>query len=367
MTGSPSTPPWAIGDHASVAMPWALVRRPAPRDPRRPVRLTTPDGVASPCRWVARSTSPQAAPAGRGRAPLEASTIDAPQRRTRSMTTPPSHNAVPTTLCPPPANGDRQPLGERIGERASRVVPPAQRAIRAGWRSMAPFHSRTAPRRTRRSPGRIEAPRRTPAIPPMVPIGAAWAGIHDRRATEIGTGPVRLRAREAPMARVHAIPAIRHDPRAAMLGACASTELRLLGAFGAHDRGRESTVPLAAPRAQSLLACLALHADQQPSRRHVAVPPVAGLLRGPVAQQPPPALHQIRRPGPTRTGSWPDATTSLRPHGPSARRRCVRMRAVDRGRRRHGRRRRPPPTRGARARRRPVPGRPAARLPTTTG
>ena len=81
---------------------------------------------------------------------------------------------------------------------------------------MAPFHSDLASSYAS-SPGPMRVPAK-PAIPPIVSIGAAWAA-DDLRAIEFELGPVRLRAREAPMARVHAIPAIRHDLRAASRGA----------------------------------------------------------------------------------------------------------------------------------------------------
>ena len=58
-----------------------------------------------------------------------------------SITTPPSQTDRPGKLWPPPRTASGRPVW-----RANRIAPmtssvPAQRAIRAGWRSIEPFQT----------------------------------------------------------------------------------------------------------------------------------------------------------------------------------------------------------------------------------
>jgi hypothetical protein len=57
----------------------------------------------------------------------------------RSITTPPSHTALPATLCPPPFTATGAPCSRaRLMARMTSWIP-TQRAISAGRRSIMPF------------------------------------------------------------------------------------------------------------------------------------------------------------------------------------------------------------------------------------
>ena len=57
----------------------------------------------------------------------------------RSMTTPPSHTAVPATLWPPPRTAISRSWSRAKRTAATTSATPVQRAMQAGWRSIAPF------------------------------------------------------------------------------------------------------------------------------------------------------------------------------------------------------------------------------------
>ena len=60
-----------------------------------------PPVTASPCRWVAASTSPHVSPAS-ARQTRASGSISIPFIGRRSIVTPPSQTALPVTLWPPP-------------------------------------------------------------------------------------------------------------------------------------------------------------------------------------------------------------------------------------------------------------------------
>jgi hypothetical protein len=109
-----------------------------------PVWLTIPDGTASPKRWVARSSSPSRTPPAARAQPAAESTRTA-LSSDRSIISPPSTTACPATAWPPPRTdtGSSCSLAKRTASTTSSA--PAQRAISAGRRSMAPFQTRRAP------------------------------------------------------------------------------------------------------------------------------------------------------------------------------------------------------------------------------
>jgi hypothetical protein len=130
----------------STVSPCLRIRWPSPPpsvSPPTPVWLMTPPVVASPCGAVARSKSDQSAPPATRAARLWGST------RTdliseRSIITPLSQTESPATEWPPPRT--ETPRSFSRAKRTARVTSsaPAQRAINAGRRSIAPFQTRRA-------------------------------------------------------------------------------------------------------------------------------------------------------------------------------------------------------------------------------
>ena len=95
-----------------------------------------PPGVARPKAWVSRSTSPQRVPAAR--AVRVTGSTQRPFIGDRSITTPPSHVAVPATLWPPPRTATTS-CRSRANRTAARTsATPVQRATSTGRRSIAP-------------------------------------------------------------------------------------------------------------------------------------------------------------------------------------------------------------------------------------
>ena len=189
-------------------------------------------------------------------------------------------------MCPPLRTDTGSPRSTAKASARAASSPSTHRAIRAGRRSMAPFHSR--PRIVVPASIRVDqdAPERRERI------GARHRRQHGRAGTPNTTTisgheiPWLLGSRRGRRAWPSATASRRDDGPARRRSALPPRRLR----------GRRSR----SPRAQSLLAYLALQGDGSavaPPRR---VPPVAGLLGGPGAQQPPPAP-------PPGQGGWPDA------------------------------------------------------------
>jgi len=105
-----------------------------------PVWLMIPPVVASPNCWVARSSSLQSSPPA-ARAVRAAGSTRTAFISDRSIISPPSTTACPATACPPPRTetGRSRSRAKRTASTTSSA--PAQRAISAGRRSMAPFQT----------------------------------------------------------------------------------------------------------------------------------------------------------------------------------------------------------------------------------
>ena len=108
-----------------------------------PVWLMMPPVVASPNCCVARSSSPHSTPPA-ARAVRAAGSTRIAFISERSIITPPSTTAWPATAWPPPRTetGRSRSRAKRTASTTSSA--PAQRAISAGRRSIAPFQTRRA-------------------------------------------------------------------------------------------------------------------------------------------------------------------------------------------------------------------------------
>ncbi len=130
----------------STVSPCRRIRYPIPPpsvSPPIPTLLTVPPVVASPYRCVARSSSDQTTPPA-ARATRAAGSTDTAFMCDRSIMTPPSHTEWPRTECPPPRTETGSSRSRANRSAAWTSSAPAQRAIRAGRRSTAPFQIRRA-------------------------------------------------------------------------------------------------------------------------------------------------------------------------------------------------------------------------------
>ena len=129
-TRSPLASTSSASSRLSIARPYLRVRWPRPPPsvrPPTPVVEMIPLGVARPCSFVARSTSPQVQPPPTRtvRAPGSTSMSFSSER---SITTPSSHVPSPAPLWPPPrtassrswSRAKRDDLGDVVGVRAAR-------------------------------------------------------------------------------------------------------------------------------------------------------------------------------------------------------------------------------------------------------
>ena len=108
-----------------------------------PVWLISPPVVARPAAWVARSSSPHRTPPA-ARAMRAAGSTWIAFISDRSIITPPSQTAWPATAWPPPRTETSSSRSRAKRTASATSSAPAQRAISAGWRSIAPFQTRRA-------------------------------------------------------------------------------------------------------------------------------------------------------------------------------------------------------------------------------
>ena len=108
-----------------------------------PVFDTVPPVVASAKAWVSRSSSFHSTPPW-AVAVRAAGSTRMPFIGLRSMTIPPSLVPYPGALCPPPRTDTTKPCSTANASARWTSATPRQRAIRAGRRSMLPFHTRRA-------------------------------------------------------------------------------------------------------------------------------------------------------------------------------------------------------------------------------
>ena len=106
--------------------------------PAIPVLVTTPSGAARPCSCVAPSRSAKVAPPCARTVRALASTWTS-RIADRSTTSPSSASASPATPCPPPRTPSGSSCATAKRTAAATSSGPAQRAIRAGRRSIMPF------------------------------------------------------------------------------------------------------------------------------------------------------------------------------------------------------------------------------------
>ena len=126
--------------------PYWLVSQPNPPprvSPPTPVWLTVPAGTARPCAWVAASSWASVAPPPARAVRVPGSTVTW-LMALRSMVRPSSPTAAPAKLCAPPRTEISRPASCANRTAAATSPGPAQRAITAGWASMAPFHTERA-------------------------------------------------------------------------------------------------------------------------------------------------------------------------------------------------------------------------------
>ena len=111
--------------------------------PAIPVWVTMPPTVARPCACVAASSSPHSTPAPARAVRAVASTAIS-FIGDRSTTSPPSQTDIPAMLWPPPRTATGSERSRAICTAAATSAALRQRAMIAGWRSIAPFHTRRA-------------------------------------------------------------------------------------------------------------------------------------------------------------------------------------------------------------------------------
>jgi hypothetical protein len=143
---SPSAVTRFTASRLSTVSPCLRIRWPSPPpkvSPPIPVCLTIPDGTASPNRWVARSSSPSRTPPA-ARAVRAAGSTRTAFLSDRSIISPPSTTPCPATAWPPPRTEIARSCSRAKRTAWTTSSAPAQRAIRAGRRSMAPFQTRRA-------------------------------------------------------------------------------------------------------------------------------------------------------------------------------------------------------------------------------
>jgi hypothetical protein len=108
-----------------------------------PVLDTRPPVTASPNAWVSWSNSDQVSP-GWATARRLAGSTQIPFIGEVSMTTPPSLVENPAMLCAPPRTATSSPSLRANSTARTTSAVPAQRMIRAGCRSWAPFQTERA-------------------------------------------------------------------------------------------------------------------------------------------------------------------------------------------------------------------------------
>ena len=137
----------------SQESPAFFVSQPMPPpsvSPAMPVWLMNPPGVASPCAWVAASTSAQVAPPPHTARRAAGSTGDAVHRAEMDHQTA-FADRVAGVVVPAAADRDLEPARTGEPDRIRDLLGGCQHAMTtAGLRSIAPFHTA----RDRRSRGR---------------------------------------------------------------------------------------------------------------------------------------------------------------------------------------------------------------------
>src|SRR5581483_8642000 len=147
----------------STVNPCLRIRCPRPPPsvrPPIPVWLMIPPVVASPNPWVARPNSPQSTPTA-ARAILSSGSTRIAFIMDRSIISPPSQTACPATEWPPPRTETSRSWFRAKRTASTTSSAPAQRAMSAGCRSIAPFQTRRASSYPS-SAGRSKAPRNRP-------------------------------------------------------------------------------------------------------------------------------------------------------------------------------------------------------------
>jgi hypothetical protein len=127
----------------SIVSPYLRCSQPMPPpsvSPATPVCVTIPPVVARPNAWVAWSSSPHSTPPSTFALRASGSTR-MPFISPRSITIPPSQTDSPGKLWPPPRTATGSPLRRANATAATTSSNFAQRAIRAGERSIEPFHT----------------------------------------------------------------------------------------------------------------------------------------------------------------------------------------------------------------------------------
>ncbi len=142
-TERPSASTTCADSRLSIVNPCIRLNQPQPPPsvrPPTPVWLTVPAGTASPCSWVAASSSPSVAPPPT-RARRASGSTTTWRIGLRSIITPPSGTAAPQYPCPPPRTATSSPESWAYRSAAATSSGPVHRTMTAGRRSMSPFHT----------------------------------------------------------------------------------------------------------------------------------------------------------------------------------------------------------------------------------
>ena len=144
---SPSAVTSSTESRLSTVRPCLRIRCPSPPpsvSPPMPVWLMIPPVVARPAACGgAVELAPQHA-AGRARGARRRGRRGSPSSATGRSSRPPSQTAWPATAWPPPRTDTSRSRSRAKRTASTTSSAPAQRAISAGWRSIAPFQMRRA-------------------------------------------------------------------------------------------------------------------------------------------------------------------------------------------------------------------------------
>ena len=186
-----STSPAAVTTSAdsrlSTVMPCLRLSQPKPPpsvSPATPVVELMPTGVARPWAWVASSKSASVAPPSTVARRRSGSTRTAFIRE-RSITSPPSHVALPAMLCPPPRTASSSPLSRANPTPRTTSAVVAQRAMTAGRRSIIAFQILRASS-YEPSPGRSTSPPRPSLNPSIFPDNRLVMECSDSVSSRVG-------------------------------------------------------------------------------------------------------------------------------------------------------------------------------------